>query len=50
MVQKFSTQRPSSQTKMKVLKQIASECGVTLDLEEDDPVNDYKVMRNFFIS
>ncbi|PON93481.1 Vacuolar protein sorting-associated protein [Trema orientale] len=42
MVQKFSTRRPSIETRLKVLKEIASECGVTLDLEEDDPVNELK--------
>ncbi|XP_062106298.1 vacuolar protein sorting-associated protein IST1-like [Humulus lupulus] len=41
MVQKFSTRKPSFETRMKVLKEIASECGVTLDLE-DDSVNDHK--------
>lgn len=45
MVQKFSMRRPSLETRLKVLKLIASECGVTLDLEEDAPENEHEVIR-----
>lgn len=38
MIQKFSTRQPSSETKLKVLKEIASENGITLDLEEEPTV------------
>uniref|UniRef100_A0A803QKA6 Regulator of Vps4 activity in the MVB pathway protein n=1 Tax=Cannabis sativa TaxID=3483 RepID=A0A803QKA6_CANSA len=50
MVQKFSTRKPSYETRLKVLKEIASECGITLDLEEDDSVNDHKRLQDTVLS
>ncbi|WCJ25384.1 Regulator of Vps4 activity in the MVB pathway protein [Euphorbia peplus] len=38
MIQKLSTQRPSLECRMKVLKNLASENGIVLDLVEDAPV------------
>ncbi|CAK9317923.1 unnamed protein product [Citrullus colocynthis] len=38
MIQKFSTKQPSAETKLKVLKEIASENGITLHLEEEPPI------------
>ncbi|KAI3976916.1 hypothetical protein MKX01_008774 [Papaver californicum] len=39
IVLKFSTRQPSLEDRMKVLKEIASENGITLHLEEDAPIN-----------
>lgn len=38
MIQKFSTKQPSAETKLKVLKEIASENGITLHMEEEPPI------------
>ncbi|KAI3882784.1 hypothetical protein MKX03_020784 [Papaver bracteatum] len=38
IVLKFSTQQPSLEVRMKVLKEIASENGITLHFEEDSPI------------
>ncbi|GLT41164.1 hypothetical protein SLA2020_152480 [Shorea laevis] len=38
MIQKLSTEKPSLESKVRVLKEIASENGITLNLEEDRPV------------
>ncbi|RZC61154.1 hypothetical protein C5167_022914 [Papaver somniferum] len=38
IVLKFSTQQPSLEVRMKVLKEIASENGITLRFEEDTPI------------
>lgn len=38
MIQKFSTKQPSAETKLKVLKEIASENGIPLHLEQESPI------------
>ncbi|XP_022983568.1 uncharacterized protein LOC111482134 [Cucurbita maxima] len=38
MIQKFSTKQPNAETKLKVLKEIASENGITLHLEEEPAI------------
>ncbi|GKU97549.1 hypothetical protein SLEP1_g10687 [Rubroshorea leprosula] len=38
MIRKLSTEKPSLESKVRVLKEIASENGITLNLEEDHPV------------
>ena len=38
MIQKFSTKQPTAETKLKVLKEIASENGIPLNLEEEPPI------------
>ena len=38
MIQKFSTKQPNAETKLKVLKEIASENGLTLHLEEEPAI------------
>jgi hypothetical protein len=38
MIQKLSTRQPSLEIRLKMLKEIASEIGVTLHLEEDAQV------------
>ncbi|XP_038875575.1 uncharacterized protein LOC120067980 isoform X2 [Benincasa hispida] len=38
MIQKFSTKQPSAETKLKVLKEIASENGITQHLEEEPAI------------
>jgi len=37
MIQKLSTRQPSLEARMKVLKEIANENGITLKLEEEEP-------------